>query len=427
MNWWRKLFGGEASEAKKQIPVTRSVPPKKTQQELRKPAPSGMRTEERKEPADKTDGKRYYNKQWNFSIVYPADWELLWENRPQGSWVMAVAVAGKARGRVRPGLIVNVRRGEVLEGSSNVTVIHIGGDATAKQAPKTPSEYIERSKADLSEAFSGLRFLSGEEIRLINKPATRVVYSYETNSGRMQEMCVTIFGVGVTFQITCEVAPDEFDKFKPAFDAIINSFNIGSEPSSAIEPKTTVQPTKAEGPIQQYNRGVDLYQKGQFRAAMDTFGRVFKSGELKMQSAYIRALCQKELGLSVEIPPELGDKAEDAGTVYVASNLACHIIAKGHKAALTKQESTSEVTALIDGSLYVISISSLLGGFNNWAWRKEGDKSISVPDPDANPNPTKTDRFVIALAEKAGVMPPEPMPKGGLEITWGNSGDTIPI
>ena len=137
-----------------------------------------------------------------------------------------------------------------------------------------------------------------------------------------------------------------------------------------------------------------------------------------MQSAYLRGLCQKELGLSVEIPPELGDKAEDAGTVYVASNLACHIITKGYKAALTKQGSTSEVTALIDGSLYVISISSLFGGFNNWAWRKEGGKSISIPDPDANPNPTKTDRFAISLAEKAGVMPPEPMPEGGLKTTW---------
>jgi len=398
MSWWSKLFG-----AGNKVKVDGT---------------SQTSTTEPKQSGTRGGGKKYFNKQWNFSIVYPPDWELLWENRPQGSWVMAVAVAGKAGGRVRPGLIVNARPGEVLEGSNNVTVIHIGGDATAKHAPKTPSEYIEISKVDLNNAFSGLRFLSGEEIRLINKPATRVVYSYKTNSGRMQEMCVTIFGVGVTFQIICEVAPDEFDKFKPAFDAIINSFNIGSEPSSAIEPKTAVQPTKAEEPIQLYNRGVGLYQKGQFRAAMDTFGQVFKSGELQMQSAYIRALCQKELGLSVEIPPELGDNAEDAGTVYVASNLACHIIAKGHKAALTKQGSKSEVTALIDGSLYVISISSMFGGFNNWAYRKEGGKSISVPDPDANPNPSKTDRFVISLTETAGVMPPEPIPEGGLKTTW---------
>lgn len=417
MNWWRKLFERAPTEAKKENSVTRSVAPKKTQQESQKPTPSVVRESSPKRPADKSDGKQYYNKQWNFSIVYPADWELLWENRPQGSWVMAVAVAGRTGGSIRPGLIVNARRGEALEGSSNVTVMHIGGDTTAKQAPKTPKEYIERSKADLNEAFSGLRFLSGEEIRLINKPATRVVYSYATNSGRMQEMCVTIFGVGVTFQITCEVAPEEFDRFKPTFDAVINSFNIGIEPSSAVEAKPAVQPTKAGSSLQLYNHGVNLYQKGQFRAAMDAFDQVFKTGELKMQSAYIRALCQKELGLAVELPPELEDKAKDSGAVYVGSNLACHIIAQGHKAALTTYKSTSTVTALIDGSLYVISISSLSGGFSNWAWRKEGGKSISIPDPSANPNPTKTDRFVISLAEKAGVMPPSPMPENGLKAT----------
>jgi len=150
---------------------------------------------------------------------------------------------------------------------------------------------------------------------------------------------------------------------------------------------------------------------GQFEAAMNAFEHAFKSGQFVMQSAYARGLCQKKLGLSVEIPTELGDSAEDAGTVYVASNLACHLISKGHRAALTKQGSTSEVTALMDGSLYVISISSLFGDFNTWVWRKEGGKSISVPDPGANPNPTRTDKFVISLAQRAGVMPPEPMPE----------------
>ena len=411
MNWWRKLFGGETSEVKKQNPVAGIVSPKRTQQESQKPAAHAPAAGDRTESAEKTDGKRYYSKDWNFSMVYPADWEMLWENRPAGTWVMAVAVASKPLGGYRCGLIVNARRGEVLEGRSTVT--HIGEDGTVRQAPRTPGEFIERSKEDLKKAFSGLRFHSGEELRLINKPATRVVYSYDTDGGRTQEICVTIFGVGVTFQITCEVADRQIETFKPTLDRIISSFNIGSEPSSAVEPRSVVQPAKAEGPIQLYNQGVSLYQKGQFKAAMDTFGQVFKSGELRMQSAYICALCQKEQGLTVTIPPELGDKAEDTGPIYVASNLACHIITKGHKAALTKQGSTSEVTALIDGSLYVITISSLFGGFNNWAWRKEGEKSISIPDPSVNPNPTKTDRFVISLAEKAGVMPPEPMPDGG--------------
>ena len=418
MSWWSKLFGGKSSEAKKDSSATQSAGPTKTQQEPQKAASRVVGTSDPKRPADKSGGKRYYNKEWNFSIVYPPDWEQLWENRQAGTWVMAVAVASKPAGGYRCGLIVNARRGEALEGSTSVTVTHIGGDGTVMQAPKTPAEFIERSKEDLKQAFPGFRFHSGEVLRLINKPATRVVYSYDTDSGgRTQEICVTVFGVGVTFQITAELPGNQIETFTPIIDRIISSFNIGSQPSSAEQEKPPAQPAKAGGPVQLYNQGVNLYQKGQFKAAMEAFSQVFSSGQLKMQSAYIRALCQKELGLAVEIPAELGDQAEDAGTIYVASNLACHIIRQGHKAALTKQESTSEVTALIDGSLYVLSISSLFGGFNNWAWRKEGGKSISIPDPSVNPNPTKTDRLVISLAEKAGVMPPEPIPESGVPTT----------
>jgi hypothetical protein len=363
----------------------------------------------------------YYNEEWNFSIAYPADWEILWENEPAGSWwVMAVAVAGKEGSGGRPGLIVNVQRGEVLQGSSNVRVISIGGGGESREEPRTPREYIERSKEDLRRSFSGFRFLSAEEIRLGNKPATRLVYSYDGENGRRQEECITLFGVGVTFQFTCEAPANQFATFKPIFDSIIGSFRIGHEPSE--EPsKADVSPDmtpEKQSPLQIYNVGVALYRSGQFERAMKTFDRCFESGEYQMQSAYARALCQKELGLDVEIPEELGDRAEDAGPVYVASNLACYLISKGYQAALTKQGSTSEVTADIEGSLYVISTSSLFGGFNNWVWRKEGEKSILVAEPSANPNPTKTDEFVLSLIEKASSLPLSPLPDDGLRMSW---------
>ncbi len=161
-----------------------------------------------------------------------------------------------------------------------------------------------------------------------------------------------------------------------------------------------------------YNSGVALYRSGEFERAMEAFGRCFRSGEYKMQSAYARALCQKELGLDVEIPEELGDRAEDVGPMYVASNLACYLISKGHRAALTD---ASEVTADIEGSLYVISIlSGLFGGFINRVWCKEGKKSIDVADPSENPNPTQTDKFVPSLIKKASSLPLSPLPEDGL-------------
>jgi hypothetical protein len=361
--------------------------------------------------------KQYYNKEWNFSITYPVDWEILCENKSVGSWVMAIVVAGKERSGGRPGLIVNVRRGEILRGSSNVTVFSIGKDGETREEPRTPQEYVERSKEDLRRSFPGFQFLSAEEISLVNKPAVREVYSYNGDSGRIQEECITLFGVGITFQFTCEAPINQFTKIKPIFDSIIGSFRIGREPSeepSKTDIESAVIPEK-QSPLQMYNSGAALYRSGEFKRAMKTFDRCFRSGEYQMQSAYARGLCQKELGLDVEIPEELGDRAEDAGPVYVASNLACYLIGKGYRAALTKQGSTSEVTADIEGSLYVISISSLFGGFNNWVWRKEGEKNISVADPSVNPNPTATDKFVVSLVKEASSLPLSPLPKDGLK------------
>lgn len=151
---------------------------------------------------------------------------------------MAVAVAGEERSGGRPGLIVNVRRGEVLRGSSNVRVISIGVGGEPREEPRTPQEYIESSKEELRRSFSGFQFLSAEEIRLANKPATRLVYSYDRESGRMQEECITLFGVGVTFQFTCEAPANQFATFKPIFDSIIRDFRIGREPSK--------EPSKAD-------------------------------------------------------------------------------------------------------------------------------------------------------------------------------------
>lgn len=359
----------------------------------------------------------YYNEEWNFSIAYPADWEILWENEPAGSWTIPIAVAGEKRNDGHPCFIVNVRHGEILQGSSNLKVTSIGPNGSLIEMPSTPQEYIERSKEDLQRSFSGFQFISAEEIRLVNKPAVRFVYCYDGQMGRIQEESITLFGVGVTFQFIHEVPSSQYAEFQPRFQGFLESFRIGHEmpeAAVAVEDSSDVAPTE-QSPVLIYNRGASLYRNGNFKKAMGAFDQCFRTGEYQMQAAYARALCHKELGLDVEIPEELGDQAEDAGPVYVASNLACYLIDKGHRAALTKQGIASEVTANINGSLYLISISSVLGGFNNWAWRKEGDKSIPLADRDANPNPTETDKLVISLLEKASSLPPSPLPEGGLK------------
>lgn len=363
----------------------------------------------------------YYNEEWNFSIAYPADWEILWENEPAGSWTIPIAVAGEKRSDGRPCFIVNARHGEILEGSDDLRVTSIGPNGSLIEMASTPQEYIEKCKENLQRSFSDIQFIVAEEIHFANKPAIRLVYSYDGQMGRIQEESITLFGVGVTFEFIHEVPSSQYAEFQPRFQSFLESFRIGHEMSDAavaVEDGSDVAPTK-QSPVQIYNSGVSLYRNGYFEKAMEAFDQCFRSGEYQMQAAYARALCHKELGLDVEIPAELGDQAEDAGPVYVASNLACYLIDKGHRAALTKQGTASEATANINGSLYIISISSssLLGGFNNWAWRKEEDKTIPLADRDANPNPTESDKLVISRLEKASSLPLSPLPEGGLRMS----------
>ena len=38
--------------------------------------------------------KTFYHEEWNFSVTYPADWEIIYQDEPAGSWTIPIAVAG---------------------------------------------------------------------------------------------------------------------------------------------------------------------------------------------------------------------------------------------------------------------------------------------------------------------------------------------
>lgn len=365
--------------------------------------------------------KTFFHEEWNFSITYPADWEIIYQDEPAGSWTIPIAVAGADTGSGRPCFMVNARRGEILQGSSTSPVFVVGPDGTPVKMPGTPREYIEMNRESLRHGFPGFQFISAEEIRLAHKPAAKLVYSYSGQKGRITEESITLFGVGVTFQFICEVPSAQYAEFQPRFQSILESFRIGREmPEEAVAAKSDSEEAPAkQSPVQIYNRGVRYYRNGDFGEALAAFDQCFHSGEYQMQAGYARALCQQELGLEVEIPEELGDNAEAAGPVYVATNLVCHLIGEGHQAALTKQGKTSDAQADISGARYRISIVAGFGfgGFFKNAWRKEGEKYIPLTDSSANPNPTEADRFVISLVERASSLPPSSLPEGGLRTS----------
>ncbi|MFM6323755.1 MAG: HEAT repeat domain-containing protein [Microcystis panniformis] len=356
--------------------------------------------------------KSYYSREWNFSIAYPTDWEILWENKPAGSWTIPIAVAGKEGSGGRPCFSVNVRRGKILQGNPHLKITGLREDGKLIEYPSTPQEYIEQQQAELPSCFSGFQFISGEEILLAHQPAAKLVYRYDGAKGQIQEQSTTLFGVEIAFQFVSEVPVQEAAKFQPAFNSILESFRIGddsSETSSNVE--LNPQERSESNPVALYNRGVTIYRAGHFEQAIAAFDQCWQSGEYKMQAAYAKALCQGQLGLEFKIPPEFQGKEDEVGATYVASNFACYLICQGYQAALTN---SSQVTAKVKGSVYIINIDGYLGTFLNDAWRKEGKERISLLDSNANPHPTEADQWIMSLIKMASSLPMCPLPEGGL-------------
>ncbi len=166
--------------------------------------------------------------------------------------------------------------------------------------------------------------------------------------------------------------------------------------------------------IEEYNQGVSLFQEGNFKQAMDAFQACYELGNYQMQAAYARGLCQKNLGLSSELPKELVGKEDEVGAMYVASNLVCYLIQQGYEAVLQpSSNATQNVATKINNNNYIIQISGFFGAFSNWAWRKTGKKSISIADPSECPNPTKTDKIVLSLVSEASSLPLSPILQEG--------------
>jgi len=270
--------------------------------------------------------KSYYSREWNFSIAYPTDWDILWENEAAGSWTIPIAVAGKEGSGGRPCFSVNVRRGKILQGNPHLKITGLREDGKLIEYPSTPQEYIEQQKAELPSCFPGFQFISGEEIRLAHQPAAKLVYRYDGAKGQIQEQSTTLFGVEITFQFVSEVPVQEAAKFQPVFNSILESFRIGdASPETSSSTELDSQATsESKTPVQLYNRGVTIYRTGHFDQAIAAFDQCWQSGEYKMQAAYAKAMCQGQLGLESKTPPEFEGKEDEVGATYVASNLACY-------------------------------------------------------------------------------------------------------
>jgi len=184
------------------------------------------------------------------------------------------------------------------------------------------------------------------------------------------------------------------------------------------QPAEAGRPVEMElPPIEAYNLGVALWRTNHMEEALVVFEACMGIEWLKMPAAYARLRCQKEMGRDAALPAELAPKADDLNALGDASNLVCHLLEDGHRAALEAYGTLPNVwnvVAELAGASYIIRITCVAGEFINWAWREVGGTLVSVPDPVENPAPTEADRLVIALIEHSSSLPLARMPAGGV-------------
>jgi hypothetical protein len=102
------------------------------------------------------------------------------------------------------------------------SVIGAGG------AAKLPSkdEFVDRSKRELAGAFSRFTFIGSSETTIADAPAVKMLYTYDGDSGRMKEACITRSGTIARFQFICEAPEKNYDAFVKVFEAILHSFRL---------------------------------------------------------------------------------------------------------------------------------------------------------------------------------------------------------
>jgi hypothetical protein len=177
---------------------------------------------------------RYRSGDWQFSLAYPPDWEILWQDTPAGRWTSAIALSSREASDDRVGLVVNVCPGRLLEGEDTERILNVGPEGQNLKVPRTVGEYVERSSAELGQSFFGLQLISGEVTRLADHPASRLIYTYDRSGKRVEEECATLFGDRATFEFTFEAPMDQFPEVEPVLQLVIGSLTLEPVPGPSV-------------------------------------------------------------------------------------------------------------------------------------------------------------------------------------------------
>jgi hypothetical protein len=150
--------------------------------------------------------KTYVNKKLNYSINYPADYEL----KPLGDIVV----------------FVSPEKDKEFAFSANVNV----AARILDKEEVNLKEFCQEGKVNILKSMKNAKFLDEGKEKISNSEAYRLVYTSQQNKADFKFMEVVFINRNMVYVITYTSLLGEYDRYLKQAKAIINSFKILEPP-----------------------------------------------------------------------------------------------------------------------------------------------------------------------------------------------------
>lgn len=146
---------------------------------------------------------RFYNDEYNFSIVFPKYWEI--QQKEMGTAVVALSPEEGIRDEFRENVAI--------------TIEEVSGDSTLKK-------YFELSQKNLKSYSKDYRLLYKNNTWLARKPAMILGFTYTMSGLKLKVLQYYCLYKNKVYVITCTALPHSFDRYEETFLKIVRSFRF---------------------------------------------------------------------------------------------------------------------------------------------------------------------------------------------------------
>lgn len=146
---------------------------------------------------------RFYSDEYNFSIVFPKNWEI--QQQEMGAVVIALSPEEGSKDDFRENIAI--------------TVEDVTDDATIEK-------YFELSQKNLKSYSKDYRLLYKNTTWLSRKPAMILGFTYTMSGLKLKVLQYYCLNMNKAYVITCTALPHTFDRYEEKFLKIVRTFRF---------------------------------------------------------------------------------------------------------------------------------------------------------------------------------------------------------